>query len=317
MLKIFSFLSFLVFACPVFSVARTEPFEMDEGMAAFNNDDWKQAVEYLTIAAQKDPSLWKAYQYLAYAYYEQHNLSQALAACDKSLALKPDNGDLPGFRKKVEKEIEAAAATPLPPWEAPHPPEISSGYPDNCKTLYVGVGISSPYDPSNFKSEFVPGYSAGGGVGLGLSKIFSLILDLQVNDFPLSNNDFPGKAVAGGQITDIVATLNAKFRFIPEDNPVVPYGVVGLGMGFYNEAPATVTSLSPLSTTTYSGSSSTDACFRLALGVDIKLQPGQYIFVESNGISTSTGFEDITYNILRAGFISIMDGGPPGSPTSR
>jgi tetratricopeptide (TPR) repeat protein len=309
---------FLIFAYPIFAIAGTEPFEMNEGISAFDNDDWKQAVEYLTIAVQKDPSLWKAYQYLAYAYYEQHNLAQSLAACDKSLALKPDNGDLPGFRNKVQKDIDAASATPLPPWQAPSAPGISSGYPDNCKTLYASVGISSPYDPANFKSGFVPGYSAGGGVGLGLSKIFSLILDLQVNDFPLSSKDFPGENIEGGDITDIIATLNAKFRFIPDDNPVVPYGVVGLGLSLYDEAPATVTSLGfPPSSTAYSGSSSASACFRLALGIDIKLQPGQYIFVESNGIAASTGFEDITYNIVRVGFISIMDGGPPVSPTSQ
>ena len=292
----------LLLACPLVSFADSEPFEMSEGMAAFNNDDWENAVEYLNIAVKKDPTLWKAYQYLAYSYYEQHDLQNALTACNQSLSFHPDNGDFKGFRNKVVKDIQAASSKSNTIPAAPITTAMKPTYPDRTKIFYCDAGLALPNSPSNFQTVLSPGYSIGGGVGLGLSKIFSLLLDVDVNNFTLNTGAFPGYFASGGSVWDITGTINGKFRFIADDNFVVPYGIVGMGIGFYNAQPLSLSNFGFYSTSIRTaGLSTADYIFRLALGMDIKLKPGEYIFIEGDLTGTSTGLEDITYGILKMG----------------
>ena len=295
------YLLFLL-AFPSAILADSEPFEMTEGMAAFNNDDWKDAVEYLSAAVLKDPTLWKAYEYLGFAYYNQDAFDQALANWNKSLSLHPDNDHLNDCRAKLIEYLKTSATvSPVP--TVPAPPTTPSSYPETSKILYAFAGFATPFDPAAFKSDYEPSYSLGGGAGIGFSKTFSLLLDANFNLFHLNPSAFPGADLNGGSISDITLLINGKFRFISDDNPVVPYGIVGIGISFYNAQPLyeTTGGFPPTTTQVTTGLANNEFAFRLALGIDIKLKPGEYVFVESNGLGTSTGSENITYNILKVG----------------
>jgi hypothetical protein len=91
----------------------------------------------------------------------------------------------------------------------------------------------------------------------------------------------------GGGIHTVNLFVNTKLNIVDRDNPVVFYGVIGLGPSFFfNDA------FSYSYTYPYSGGGSspgyseTDFALRFGLGIDIHLGKGMAIFVESNGIGT-------------------------------
>lgn len=301
-------------ALPLF--ADSQPGELGEGQAAYNNNDLNEAIRYLNIAVQKDPQCWKAYEVLGYAYEKQGRMALALAACDHSLSLNPNNNPLVKFRDNLASQIEATDVSEYTP---PKPMVTANGtalYPENVKTFYGDIAITNPYSPSDFQAAYSPYFSFGAGLGQGFSRIFSAILSADFNAFvPNQSSVPPGYSVSGGEITNVLILVNAKFRFIPEDNPVVPYGVVGLGAAFFNAEPVTIAEASyPFNNASSSGLVSSDFAFRLALGIDIKMQPGSYLFIESNGIGTSTGAENIVYNVLKLGFKYDYESSNPPNP---
>jgi hypothetical protein len=294
----------LLLAGPFPLFAESQPGELGEGQAAYNNNDLNEAIRYLNIAVQKDPQCWKAYEILGYAYNQQARLALALAACDQSLKINPSNDPLVKFRDNLASRI---GTTDVSEYTPPKPTVTANGtvlYPENVKTFYGDIAITNPYSPSDFQTAYSPYFSFGVGLGQGFSRIFSANLSADFNSFvPNQSSVPPGYSVTGGEITNVLILVNAKFRFIAEDNPVVPYGVVGLGAAFYNAEPVTIAETSyPFNNASSLGLTSSDFAFRLALGIDIKMQPGSYLFIESNGIGTSTGLENIVYNVLKLGF---------------
>ncbi len=283
--------------------ADTEPGELSEGLAAYHNDDLNAAIQYLNIAIQKDSQLWKAYEVLGYIYYKQGRMAEALAACDTSLKINPKNDPLVKFRDRLDSQI---GATTVPDYVPPKPAPSTGTplYPEKTKSLYFDFGGTNPYSPADFQTSYNPSFTVGAGIGFGISRIFSLIVSADFNSFALNETSVPlGYGVTGGALSDALVMVSGKFRFIPEDNPVVPYGVVGLGVAFYNAQPVTVTEETyPFNVESSTGLVSSDFAFRLALGIDIKMQSGSYLFIESNGVGTSTGAENIVYDILKIGF---------------
>jgi len=166
-------------------------------------------------------------------------------------------------------------------------------------SIFVNIGGTTPFDPSGFASNQTVGYNAGVGFGFGLSKLFQLVLDANADNFPLNNNGGAYNGDSGGNVRIGTFLANIRFRFLAEDNPVVPYLIAGMGAATVNQDAITNGGgavVSPASTTTnFAG--------RLGIGMDIRLSEMTALFVESNGygIASSNGSANIRYNSFRLG----------------
>jgi opacity protein-like surface antigen len=173
-------------------------------------------------------------------------------------------------------------------------------------SFYFDLGGVTPIAPNGFQDNWSTGGSLGVGYGFGVSPLFSIVADANFSNFPLQSTQagFPGTTYSGGGIHLFTLLVNGKLRFITEDNPVVPYLIFGLG-GEHFQSDDLTTSNGGVSTTS-PGITEGDFAFRLGIGIDIKLSPGTYLFVETNGVSATTSNQvsssnNMTYHLGRLG----------------
>ncbi len=76
------------------------------------------------------------------------------------------------------------------------------------------------------------------------------------------------------------------FLFIAQDNLVLPYLIFGLGGADVQSNPVVATDGSIV--VTGSSVNEFDFAFRFGIGLDIKLSPGTYLTLESNGVEILT-----------------------------
>jgi hypothetical protein len=165
-------------------------------------------------------------------------------------------------------------------------------------SIFVNIGGTTPFSPDSFTSNQTVGYNGGVGFGFGLSKLFQLVLDANADSFPLNNNGGAFNGDSGGNLRIGTFLANIRFRFLAEDNPVVPYLIGGMGAAHVEQDAITNGGavISP-------ASSSTNFAARLGLGIDIRLSNLSALFVESSGygIAGSNGAANINYNSFRLG----------------
>lgn len=165
--------------------------------------------------------------------------------------------------------------------------------PEHQISLYLDVGGAVPAEPTD---SWRSGFSGGVGIGADLSRAFSVILDAHYENFPASP--------AAHDFNDILVMIDGKLRFVTEDNPVVPYGVLGLGANFYNEQQSFLNEPPVFVNYPISGGSGVAGAFRLAGGIDIRLDIKSALFVEYGTVGFANhaydgmgGFDWFTLNI--------------------
>jgi opacity protein-like surface antigen len=165
-------------------------------------------------------------------------------------------------------------------------------------SIFINVGATTPLNPGSFTTTQNVGYNGGLGYGFGLSKLFQLVIEADSDNFPLNNSLAPYNGASGGNIRIGTLLANARFRFLAEDNPVVPY-VIG-GMGAARVEQEAITSGGSVVSPT---SSTANLALRLGIGIDIRLSGLTSLYVESSGygIAGSNGASNINYNSFRLG----------------
>jgi hypothetical protein len=164
----------------------------------------------------------------------------------------------------------------LPPPNAPAPVE-------HRYSLYV-FGGGTTTDASD-ETEVNPGYNFGLGLGVDLSQLFSLVFNVRYYSLPVNPDYYKnngGATVSGGGEEDLAFLINGKFKFLAQDNPVVPYASFGTGMHLFNLEGLTTTN--PNYGYPFSLTSPADSGVGIALlagvGMDVKLWPQTYLLFQ-------------------------------------
>jgi hypothetical protein len=151
-------------------------------------------------------------------------------------------------------------------------------------SIYVNVGSARPSNPSGFSDNWNAGGNFGVGFGFGLSPAFQLVVDANGYNFPVNSSRY--LTVSGGEYRDGLLLVNGRLKFIAEDNPVVAYGILGIGVSTLTQDAMTSTTSGGSAATP--ASSTTSLAGRLGVGIDIKLSGYTSLFLEFDGIGNKT-----------------------------
>lgn len=100
-----------------------------EGIRAYNQTQYIQAIQDFQQAVQNHPLNWKAYQYLAYCYYDVDDYPNALVSCNKSLKIHSKNESLLAFRNNVRNQLASeSTSVSAAPNNASTPNYPNTGY---------------------------------------------------------------------------------------------------------------------------------------------------------------------------------------------
>jgi hypothetical protein len=170
--------------------------------------------------------------------------------------------------------------------------------PEHETSLYFNIGGSTSLEPTI--TQWGTGYSGGVGIGLGLSRIFSLVFDANYFYFPLD----PAFKGPGKDMFHLIFLANGKFRFIPQDNPVIPYGTIGVGADYFDEAETKVNEPPYFNNFTVAGGNGFALAILGAIGMDIRLDSSKAIFLQygitaiaSKYYAGLSGFDLVTFKM--------------------
>jgi hypothetical protein len=185
--------------------------------------------------------------------------------------------------------LRADNLPPLPPPNSPFLASKQAAPVAHPYSLYFfGGGTTTD---ASYETEVSPGYNGGIGLGVDLSKLFSLIFNVRYYSLPVNPDYYKsnwGAAVSGGGEQDLAFLINVKFKFLAQDNPVVPYVLFGTGMHLFNLEGLTTTYPNggyPFSLTSPADSGAGFALLA-GIGMDIKLMSQTYLFIQGdwNGV---------------------------------
>src|ERR1700678_527205 len=132
------------------------------------------------------------------------------------------------FKNGFIAALVFCAASPL--WADPAPDiQVSD-------SIYVNIGGTYALNPGGFNQAQTNGYNGGLGYGFGFYKLFQLLIDANSDNFPLNNNGGAFNGDSGGNIRIGTLLANIRFRFLAQDNPVVPYLIGGIGAARVEQA---------------------------------------------------------------------------------
>jgi hypothetical protein len=257
------------------------------GVAYYKQGLYDQCISQEKAAVALDPDAWKAYEEMGNAYYAKGNVASALEAYHESLNINPDN---PKLEALIDKEAQNAPVLPDTPANNSSSANVipaAMATPDTKlhNSFYFNVGGATPYAPDDFTQSWGTGGSAGLAYGFALSKQSSIVLSFQYSTLTF---DYlvPGVSWNGGDIHTAMGLVNGKFILVNADNPVLLYLIAGIGGTAFTIDTLTGTNIATGKTASQQGLSETDLAMRFGVGVDIRLDKGLYLTVESNGVDT-------------------------------
>ena len=74
------------------------------GLVSYQGTKWGEAISYLKATVQINPNYWRAFQLLAYAYYQLNDTQDCIQSCDASLQINPNNPSLQKFDDKLKTQ---------------------------------------------------------------------------------------------------------------------------------------------------------------------------------------------------------------------
>lgn len=270
-----SWMAFALFVC-FWAASLAYSFTAEDayqaGLALYKEGQYPQAIVQLQEATRLNPLYWQAYQVLGYSYDQVGNPTAAMDACQASLKINPNNPTLQNYVETTLKPQESSASTS----ELPPPPTKAGIH----NSFYVNVGVASPYAVDAYVNNWSAGYQIGAGYGFGITPNISLVADVHYSNFPLDYNALGLSGYSGGGSHILAFLLNGKFIFVDAGNPVLFYGIVGLGPAIFIE--------DGISGQGYNGPgySEVDVALRLGIGIDVRLNSNIALTLESNGVDT-------------------------------
>ncbi|MBL7129613.1 MAG: outer membrane beta-barrel protein [Ignavibacteria bacterium] len=132
-------------------------------------------------------------------------------------------------------------------------------HPDPTLLIFTSGAYTIPINDSEFSDTHDPGPGINFGAGYVLSRMFSLRLDVQYNDFPF---------VAGGSAISYSSTKLDLIVYTPTVEWINPYGILGGGAYFLKKG----------------GSDNYKTCLGLSFGCGISFKLSEkeiYLFIES------------------------------------
>jgi opacity protein-like surface antigen len=284
----------LLFGSVSFVFATPAEDSYNQGKKYYDQYLYDQAIASFQDAASQDPNYWEAYQMLAYSYYKLEKIGSAATAAEKSLKINGNNNEL---RKFVSDHLHNSKLAPAPDEHTiSGASEASAAETKVENSIYINLGGSLPLSPASFTSGQSFGYNGGLGLGIGVSRTFQILLDANADNFPLNTS---GSSVSGGALRVFTFLANARLKFTPENNRVVPYGIAGVGASLVAQDSSVAGS------TTFPGSSNTYFVIRLGLGLEFKMSDYASLFVEPNGLlvfsANNSGAGNLLFNSFRLG----------------
>lgn len=266
------------------------------GVALYRQGQYDKSIVQLQLAFQADPDNWQALQIIAYDFYAENNFQESVRACDMSLRIHPDNPALRQFADKMRPLV------PNPADQTASRSTAENFVPKN--SLYLDIGLSSPEGSDGSPSQWNSGPNWGVGYGFGMSRFFSVILDADYSIFSVNSNYYNanvGYPTSAGALHITTVLANAKIKFLVEDNPVVPYIILGLGVQNISQDPYSY-NISGSRTINEPATSSSGLALRCSLGADIKLSKGTYLYTEGKGVATSNdNYSSSVFGTLQVG----------------
>jgi hypothetical protein len=201
----------------------------------------------------------------------------AMDAAEASLKIRSNNPKLRQFAGRI-KAGKSPAMPPPPDEFISSASEASAAELSAVNSIYVNGGLGFPVGPQNFAGNWSLGPQFGLGIGLGLSKMFQVVVDANIHLYAsnASNNS--------GSFKDLLVLVNGRLQFTPENNPVVPYGILGAGAScLFQDAPKAA---GPTPSSIDINNNRIDWAARAGLGLDFKVSDYVSIFVEGDGVAT-------------------------------
>lgn len=200
-------------------------------------------------------------------------------------------------------------------------PNISdNSAPVGVASLFVYGGVDTPYSPSDFTESWKRGGNFGLGAGYKITRITTLLLDYHYSKYGFNKSGFISKfsreydyhlndvSLSGGDTSIVLVLGNAKLHFTGSDAQVKGYFIGGFGIGTVKTNDVWI--LSSNSPEIVRGSLESALTARLGMGLDIRLTPTMFFFLETSGIAVGAKNGTITYNLLNAGLKFDVGGGP-------
>jgi outer membrane protein W len=172
-------------------------------------------------------------------------------------------------------------------------------------SLFFCLGGAAPVGPEEFSTFWKAGTNGGLGVGLKVTRITTVQFDLHYSSFALDGKEMNNMLYrvtrdpdaysvdyAGGAAHILSALVNAKLHFTGSDAKVKPYFIGGLGIGVLSTGETTVSYLGDYEIVPSYSESKLEV--RLGLGIDFKIGPSTFFFIEDNGYSLATEDESTT-----------------------
>lgn len=135
--------------------------------------------------------------------------------------------------------------------------------------LNFGTGLSTPIAETGFTNLYSMGFNLNGGAGMIFNPNIAGRLELEMNRFPQSSNDF-GQS-GNFTVTSLRADLLA--GQVTNSRTVNPYGVAGIG--------AYMLTVSVTQDNITTSATETDLGLALGGGIDFKLSPTVGIYTEA------------------------------------
>lgn len=279
--------------------------QYQQGLELYKDGKIEEGITHLREAVRQDQNNWRAYEELAYAYFDQGNFGASLDACRISLWIHPENSSLRAFvdSKAKTRSSESLSGQPVAASAASIPVARTKD------AFYLELGSA---EQLNAYYNYSPSFQFGAGYGIGFSRSYSLLLEAHYSSFPpRSSSSFDistGSYSISGQGLRILTLLpNSKFNFTDLENPVVFYGCFGFGLSWVMEDALTVNYSSPSSSTTYPGSSNLDWTLSFGIGLEIKVTPGVALTIDNSEVFpiVSPNFSSDFYRALDYGQLSV------------
>jgi tetratricopeptide (TPR) repeat protein len=198
------------------------------GSDLYKQGNYQDSAVILEGVVRVNPGYWQAYEILGHDYVSLGDYKRALADCEKSLSLHPDNPDLKTFYETL-KTLPPPTPTPAGvPSKSSTPAAGSTGAPAHTdhspSYFYLGLAGGADLAGQGWQSAYTAG--PGGKILLGYQFDPNWAFQLDLEGFYFTGVNF------SGAISDIEGFALPSLHYSFRDGWIGPYLMAGAGGEF-------------------------------------------------------------------------------------